>query len=117
MKNEKIYGMSFAKIYPLLVNKVVRKGRSQDDVDTVIEWLTGYKKKQLEEMISTSMTYAEFFQNAPEMNPNRKKITGSICGVRIEEIEDSLMKDIRYLDKLVDELAKGKSIEKILFQR
>ena len=95
MDNEKVYAMSFAKIYPLLVNKAVRKGRTKAEVDEIIRWLTG-------------------FRNAPHLNENRKLIKGVVCGVRVEDIEEPLMQDIRYLDKLVDELAKGKQMDKIL---
>jgi len=117
MTNEKVYGMHFAKIYPLLVNKVVRKNRTQEELDQIIWWLTGYTKQQLDELLQTSETYADFFQNAPAMNPKRKQITGSVCGVRVETIKESLMQEIRYLDKLVDELAKGKTMEKILHKQ
>ena len=112
--NEKIYKMEFAKIYPLLVNKAVRKGRSKEEVDEIICWLTGYKPEDLERMASTSINYEEFFNNAPEMNENRKLIKGVVCGIRVEDIKEPLMQEIRYLDKLIDELAKGKKMDKIL---
>lgn len=114
MENEKVYQMKFAKIYELLVNKAVRKDRTKEEVDEIIRWLTGYKQEELDQMSVSEIGYGEFFQNAPELNENRKKIKGVICGVRVEEIEDPLMQEIRYLDKLVDELAKGKQMEKIL---
>ena len=113
MKNEKVYSMSFAKAYPLLVNKAVRKGRTNDEVDQVIHWLTGYDSDGLKAALDAEVSYEVFFAEAPKMNPDRKKITGSICGVRVEDIEEPLMQEIRYLDKLIDELAKGKSLEKI----
>ena len=114
MSNEKIYGMSFSKIYPLLVSKVQKKGRTLEEVTQVITWLTGYTAEEIENAAAGSVTYGDFFRNAPQLNPNRKLITGVICGVRVETIEEPLMQEIRYLDKLVDELAKGKAMEKIL---
>lgn len=116
MDNEKVYAMSFAKIYPLLVNKAVRKGRTKAEVDEIIRWLTGYSQAELENLPETSCTYGDFFRNAPHLNENRKLIKGVVCGVRVEDIEEPLMQDIRYLDKLVDELAKGKQMDKILRQ-
>lgn len=114
MGNEKIYQMDFAKIYPLLVNKAVKKGRTREEVDAVIRWLTGYSQAELEEMLEKPVSYADFFQNAPELNENRKLIKGVVCGIRVEDIQEPLMQEIRYLDKLVDELAKGKAMDKIL---
>lgn len=114
MSNEKVYKMEFSKIYPLLVNKAVRKGRTKDEVDEIIRWLTGYSQTDLEEMLDTSINFEDLFRNAPELNENRKLIKGVICGVRVEDIEEPLMREIRYLDKLIDELAKGKRMEKIL---
>ena len=114
MENEKVYQMKFAKIYELLVNKAVRKDRTKEEVDEIIRWLTGYKQEELDRMSVSEIGYGEFFQNAPELNENRKKIKGVVCGVRVEEVEEPLMQEIRYLDKLVDELAKGKRMEKIL---
>ena len=113
MKNEKVYAMSFAKIYPLLVNKAMKKGRTADEVDKIIGWLTGYDPDGLKAALDAEVSYEVFFAKAPRMNPDRKKITGTICGVRVETIEEPLMQEIRYLDKLVDELARGKSLEKI----
>lgn len=114
MSNEKVYQMEFSKVYPLLVSKAERKGRTRQEVDKVIRWLTGYSQAELEEMLEKPVTYGDFFRHAPELNENRKLIKGVVCGVRVEEIEEPLMQEIRYLDKLVDELAKGKSMDKIL---
>ena len=114
MDNEKVFSMRFSKVYPLLIQKAERKNRSRQEVLEVTAWLTGYSASQLMDMLDSDITYGDFFRNAPAMNPNREMITGSICGVRVEQIEDPLMRDIRCLDKLVDELAKGKSMEKIL---
>ena len=114
MKNEKIYNMSFSRIYPLLINKAEKKGRTLNEVIQVITWLTGYSADEIEKSASSSLTYGDFFRNAPRLNPNRRLITGTICGVRVESIEEPLMQEIRYLDKLIDELAKGKPLEKIL---
>jgi hypothetical protein len=106
--------MPFAKLYPLLVAKAERKGRTREEVDQVTTWLTGYTPQELSQLEQSDTSYRDFFQNAPAMNPDRALITGKICGIQVEEIEDSLMRDIRYLDKLVDELSKGKAMEKIL---
>ncbi|WRS27146.1 DUF2200 domain-containing protein [Oscillospiraceae bacterium MB08-C2-2] len=114
MDNDKVYEMRFSKVYPLLVNKAVRKGRTQSEVDEVIRWLTGYNQTALEAIRESDIDYTAFFQNAPELNPNRKLVTGAVCGIRVEEIGEPLMREIRYLDKLIDELAKGKAMEKIL---
>ncbi len=114
MENHKVFSMAFAGIYPLYITKVERKGRTKKELDEVICWLTGYSQKQLELQIEKENTLETFFAEAPEMNPNRSLITGVICGVRLEEIENPLMREIRYLDKLVDELAKGRPMEKIL---
>ena len=114
MNEEKVYQMSFARVYPLLVNKVVKKGRMQSEVDEVIRWLTGYDQATLEKQLSDEVSYTTFFAQAPLLNPNRMLITGTVCGIRIENMEDTLMREIRFLDKLVDELAKGKAMEKIL---
>lgn len=114
MDNEKVYAMSVAKVYPLLVNKAQRKGRTAQEVNEIIQWLTGYTPAQIERAVQASESYGDFFQNAPSPNPARRKITGSVCGVRVETIEAPLMQEIRYLDKLIDELAKGKSMDKIL---
>ena len=106
--------MSFSKVYPLLVHKAVRKGRTKDEVDEIIRWLTGYSQQEIDHQLEQSVSYEAFFQNAPQMNESEKKIKGAICGIRVEEIEDPLMQEIRYLDKLIDELAKGKAMDKIL---
>lgn|SRR5690606_3596601 len=114
MKNERIYKMTFASVYPHYVTKVEKKGKTKKELDTIIYWLTGYDQKALQKQIDTKVTFETFFDEAPQLNPNVSKITGVICGYRVEEIEEPLMKKIRYLDKLVDELAKGKKMEKIL---
>jgi hypothetical protein len=114
MAQHRIYRMSFAKVYPLLVAKAERKGRTKAEVDEVIRWLTGYDGKGLEAQLATGTDYETFFAQAPALNPARAAIRGRICGVRIEEIAEPVMREIRYLDKLVDELAKGKAIDKIL---
>ena len=114
MTNEKVFAMSFAKVYPMLIAKAERKGRTRDDVLAVTAWLTGYTNERLEELLDSDITYGDFFRNAPALNPARKQIKGSVCGVKVETIEDPLMQEIRYLDKLVDELAKGKPMEKIM---
>ena len=106
--------MAFAKLYSLLVAKAEKKGRTREEVDQVTAWLTGYTPEELARLEQSDMSYGDFFRSAPAMNPNRILITGKICGVQVETIEDPLMRDIRYLDKLVDELAKGKAMEKIL---
>lgn len=113
MANEKIYGMLFAKVYPMLYAKAERKGKTKAEVDELTEWLTGYSKKEISEKLKSDITYGDFFLFAPALNPNRKLIKGVICGIKVEEINEPLMQEIRYLDKLVDELAKGKAIEKI----
>jgi len=112
--NHRIYTMSFARVYPLYITKATKKGRTKAEVDEVIRWLTGYTQKKLEAQITKEVDFATFFAKAPKLNPARKLITGVICGVRIEEIADPLMREIRYLDKLIDELAKGRVMEKIL---
>ena len=106
--------MDFAKLYSLLVAKAEKKGRTREEVDQVTAWLTGYTPEELARLEQSDVSYGDFFRSAPAMNPNRTLLTGKICGVQVETIEDPLMRDIRYLDKLVDELAKGKSMEQIL---
>ena len=106
--------MAFAKVFPLLIAKAEKKGRTRAEVLEVASWLTGYTTDDIESAPATDLTYGEFFRNAPGLNPNRTLITGVVCGVRVETIEEPLMREIRYLDKLVDELAKGKPMEKIL---
>src|ERR1700741_4193980 len=114
MNNARVFAYSFASIYPLYIQKVEKKGRTKEELDAVIFWLTGYDKKTLKQQIDKKNDLETFFAQAPQINPNVSKITGVICGYRVEEIEDKLMQQIRYLDKLVDELAKGKTMEKIL---
>ena len=114
MDNTRVYKMSFAGVYQHYITKAEKKGRTKEDVDTIIFWLTGYNKKSLQKHIDKKTDFETFFAQVPQINPNVSKITGVICGYRVEEIEDKLMQKIRYLDKLVDELAKGKSMEKIL---
>lgn len=116
MKNTKIFKMSFASVYPHYVQKAEKKGRTKEEVDAVICWLTGYDAQTLQQQIETQKDFETFFAEAPQLHPNASKITGVICGYRVEEIEDPLMQQIRYLDKLIDELAKGKAMEKILRQ-
>lgn len=114
MDNEKVFQMPFAKVYPLLVNKAVRKSRTPAEVDEVIGWLTGYTPEQLATLVQSDVTYGEFFKGAPAPNPKRGLVTGTVCGVRVETVEDPLMREVRRLDKLVDELAKGRPMEKVL---
>lgn len=114
MSKHKIYTMSVAKIYPLLVAKAEKKGRTKAEVDEIIRWLTGYSQEELEAQLEKQIAYETFFMEAPKLNPARVLIKGVVCGVRVENIEEPIMKEIRYLDKLIDELAKGKSMDKIL---
>lgn len=114
MKKEKVFAMSFSSVYPLLLAKVEKKDRTKDELDQVIKWLTGYSQEALDQQLSEEKSYEEFFAMAPEINPKALEIKGSICGIKVQEIEDPLMQKIRWLDKLVDDLAKGKKIEKIL---
>ena len=114
MDNEKVFTMSFAKVYPMLIAKAERKGRTRGDVLEVTAWLTGYTHEEIEALLNSDTAYGDFFRKAPALNLNRSLIKGSICGIKVELIEDPLMQNIRYLDKLVDELAKGKTMEKIL---
>lgn len=116
MEKHKIYTMIFASVYPHYVNKAEKKNRTQTEVDLIICWLTGYDFKSLHYQIDNRVNFEIFFEQAPQFNEKASKITGKICGYQIEEIEDPLMKKVRYLDKLIDELAKGKKIEKILRQ-
>ncbi len=114
MDNSKAFKMSFASVYPLYIKKAERKGHTIEEVDEIIFWLTGYNSKTLQKQIDRKSDFETFFAEAPQINPNVSKITGVICGYRVEEIEDKLMQQIRYLDKLIDELAKGRKMEKIL---
>lgn len=113
-KKHRIYTMTVSSVYPLYVAKAEKKGRKKAEVDTIICWLTGYSPKELKDQLKTETNFETFFAEAPQLNPARAQIKGTICGVRIEEIEDPLMREVRYLDKLVDELAKGKVMEKVL---
>lgn len=112
--NSRFYKMSFAGVYPHYIQKAERKGRTKAEVDEIIFWLTGYNEKTLQQHIGNKTDFENFFAGAPQINPNASKITGVICGYRVEEIEDKLVQQVRYLDKLIDELAKGKAMEKIL---
>jgi hypothetical protein len=114
MDNTRVYRMLFSSVYPLYIAKAERKGRTKAEVDEIIFWLTGYNAKTLQQQIDKRVDFETFFVQAPKLNPNVSLITGVICGYRVEEIEDPLMKKVRYLDKLVDELAKGRAMEKIL---
>lgn len=116
MKKHSVFGMKFAKVYPLYVQKAERKGRTKAEVDKIICWLTGYKQKGLQKQIDQENDIKTFFSQAPAFHPNSSLIKGVVCGVRVEEVKDPLMRKIRYLDKLIDELAKGKAMEKILRQ-
>ena len=116
MSKHRVFAMKFAKVYPLYVQKAERKSRTKEEVDQIICWLTGYNPAQLRQQIEQESDFEAFFAHAPAIHPNSSLIKGLVCGVRLEEIEDPLMKNIRYLDKLIDELAKGKAMDKILRQ-
>ena len=116
MNKERIYKLVFASVYPLYIKKAEAKGRTKEEVDTIIYWLTGYDQNTLQKQIDQKNDFETFFAQAPQLNPNASKITGVICGYRVEEIEDEVIQKMRYLDKLIDELAKGKKMEKILRQ-
>lgn len=111
---KRVYAYIFAKVYPMYIAKAEKKGRTKDEVDEIIRWLTGYTQSKLNAQIKKEVSFETFFKEAPKLNPSRKLITGMICGVRVEEIEDKIMREMRYLDKMVDELAKGRPMEKIL---
>jgi hypothetical protein len=111
---QRIYSMSFARVYPLYIQKAERKGRTKKEVDEIIRWLTGYTEKGLSSEVDKQTDFETFFSKAPKLNSARHLITGVICGVRVEEIKDPIVQDVRYLDKLIDELAKGRAMEKIL---
>ena len=113
-KKHRIYSMSFASVYPLYIAKVEKKGRTKAEVDEVLRWLTGYSQKQLDAQIAKRTNFEMFFAEAPRLNPSRELIKGVVCGVRVEDVEDPLMREARYMDKLIDELAKGWAMEKIL---
>ena len=114
MEKHRVYTMSFASIYPLYITKAEKKGRAKAEVDEIIHWLTGYTEKKLAKVLEKRTDFETFFAEAPKLNPKRSLITGKICGVQIEEIKETTMREIRYLDKLIDELAKGRPMEKIL---
>lgn len=114
MAEHKIYKMSFSSVYPHYITKAERKERAKEEVDEIIRWLTGYSQEELEAQIAKEVNFEEFFDQAPEMNSARRGVKGVICGVRVEDIEEPLMQEIRYMDKMIDELAKGKKMEKIL---
>ncbi len=114
MTKHRIYTMSFASVYPHYVTKAEKKGRTKAEVDEIIRWLTGYGQKALKAELENQTDFETFFEKAPKLNPSRSLIKGVVCGVRVEEVEEPLMKEIRYLDKLIDELARGKAMEKIL---
>jgi len=114
MERHRIFTTSFSSVYPHYINKAEKKGRTKDEVDIIIRWLTGYTQQELQQQIDNKKDFETFFTEAPQLNQNVSKITGVICGYRVEDIEDKLMQKIRYLDKLIDELAKGKVMEKIL---
>ncbi|WP_431803579.1 DUF2200 domain-containing protein [Halobacillus andaensis] len=114
MTKHKIYTMSFSSVYPHYITKAKKKGRTKTEVDEIIRWLTGYSQKELEAQLEKQRDFETFFAEAPRLNPSRTMIRGVICGVRVEDIEEPTMQEIRYLDKLIDELAKGKAMEKIL---
>jgi hypothetical protein len=114
MDKERIYKLLFSSVYPLYIKKAEAKGHTKEEVDAIIFWLTGYNKQTLQQQIDKKSDFKTFFEEAPRINPNVSKITGVICGYRVEEIEDELIRKMRYLDKLIDELAKGKKMDKIL---
>ncbi len=115
-QEHRIYGTSFSSVYPHYVTKAERKGRTKDEVDQIIRWLTGYTAKGLAKELERETDFRSFFASAPAMNPDRRLVKGVVCGIRVEDIEEPLMQEIRYLDKLIDELARGKAMEKILRQ-
>ena len=116
MTKHRIYSASVASVYPFYIAKAEKKGRTKAEVDEIIRWLTGHSQETLDEQLANKTSFEDFFEQAPRMNPSRSLITGTVCGVRVEDVEEPTMREIRYLDKLVDELAKGKPMEKILRQ-
>jgi len=114
MDINRVYAMSFAGVYPHYITKAEKKGRTKTDVDKIVCWLTGYNQKELKDQIKKKISFETFFSKAPKLNPNRKLIKGIVCGIRVEDIKEPLMQEIRYLDKLIDELARGKAMENIL---
>lgn len=117
MSKPRVYTMSFASVYPLYISKAEKKGRTKSEVDEIIRWLTGYTQDELEEQLKKQTDFETFFKDAPFLNPSRTLIKGLVCGVRVEDIKEPTMQEIRYLDKLVDELAKGKTMDKILREK
>lgn len=117
MTNDRVYKMIFARVYPLYIAKAEKKGRTKTEVDQIIRWLTGYSQKEFEAQLKNQTDFETFFTKAPQLNPARALIKGVVCGIRVEGIAEPLMRDIRYLDKLIDELAKGKTLEKILREK
>ena len=113
-REHRIYAVPFSSVYPMYIEKAEKKGRTKEEVDEIIRWLTGYSQGELESELSKETNFKDFYANAPKMNPSRRLITGMICGVRVEEIKEPTMQELRYLDKLIDELAKGRPMEKIL---
>lgn len=114
MDKERVYKMSFSSVYPLYVAKAERKGRTKGEVDEIVFWLTGHNETSLKDVLKKEISFEEFFGSAPKLNPDRKLISGVVCGIRVEDIKEPLMQEIRYLDKLIDELARGRKMEKIL---
>jgi hypothetical protein len=114
MTKHRIYTISVASVYPHYIAKAEKKGRTRAEVDEIFRWLTGHSQESLQKAFDDRVTFEDFFANAPRLNPNRTLITGTVCGIRVETIEEELMRELRYLDKLIDELAKGKAMEKIL---
>ena len=114
MENHRIFTTSFASVYPHYITKAEKKGRTKAEVDTIIRWLTGHSQRTLDDQLANKTTFEDFFAQAPRMNPARSLITGTVCGVRVEDVQEPVMREIRYLDKLVDELAKGRAMERIL---
>lgn len=114
MTNQRIYKISFASVYPLYIDKAEKKGRTKAEVDEIVRWLTGYSQKDLEMQLEKQIDLETFYSQAPQLNPSRALIKGVICGIRVEDIKDTTVQEIRYLDKLIDELAQGKAMEKIL---
>ena len=117
MSKPRVYTMSFASVYPLYISKAEKKGRTKSEVDEIIRWLTGYTQDGLEEQLKSQTDFETFFKDAPFLNPSRTLIKGLVCGVRVEDIKEPTMQEIRYLDKLIDELAKGRSMDKILREK
>ena len=111
--SQKIYNMKVSGVYPHYITKAEKKGRTKEEVDEIMRWHTGYSETELESQLKKEVSFETFFNEAPQLNPNRKKVTGVICGIRVEDIEDAIVQEVRYLDKMIDELAKGKALNKI----